>query len=255
VTFVVAGDAYDRFMGRYSRELAPRLIDFGGIEAGMRVLDVGCGPGALAERLAQRLGPDRVSAADPSEPFVAACSERVPGADVRRAAAEELPWRDETFDAALAQLVVNFMDDPHAGVAEMRRVVRAGGVVCACTWDYGDGMQMLRAFWDTARAVDPDAPDEGRTMRFRTPAELEELWRAVELRDVETRPLVVQTTYPDFEDLWQPVTLGVGPAGGYYASLAPDRQRALRGALFVRLGSPDGPFTLSARAWAVRGVR
>jgi SAM-dependent methyltransferase len=255
VTFVVAGDAYDRFMGRYSRELAPRLIEFARIESGMSVLDVGCGPGALAEQLAERVGSKFVSAADPSEPFVAACAQRVPGADVRQADAEKLPWRDGAFDAALAQLVVNFMRDPHAGVAEMRRVVRPGGTVAACTWDYGDGMQMLRGFWDAARALDPDAPDEGRAMRFRSSEELEELWRAVGFDGVETGPLVVETTYADFDDLWRPLTLGVGPAGSYCKSLEPKQRNALRDELFVRLGSPVGSFTLSARAWAVRGAR
>ena len=255
VTFVVAGDAYDRFMGRYSRELARRLIEFARIEAGMRVLDVGSGPGALAERLAERVGPKLVSAADPSEPLVTACAERVPGADVRQAAAEELPWQEGVFDTALAQLVVNFMRDPYAGVAEMRRVVRPGGIVGACTWDYGDGMRMLRVFWDAARALDSDAPDESRTMRFRTAGELEELWRAVGFDDVETAPLVVETTYADFDEFWQPLTLGVGPAGSYVGSLEPKRREALSDELFVRLGRPVGPFTLSARAWAVRGVR
>jgi SAM-dependent methyltransferase len=255
VTFVVEGDAYDRFMGRYSRELAPRLIEFARIEPTMSVLDVGSGPGALTERLAERVGPELVSAADPSEPFVTACAERVPAADVRQADAEQLPWRDEAFDAALAQLVVNFMRDPHAGVVEMRRVVRPGGIVAACTWDYGDRMEMLRIFWDAARALDPDAPDEGRTMRFRSPEELEELWRRVGFDDIEMAPLVVETTYADFDDFWQPLTLGVGPAGSYCSSLEPKRRKALRDELFVRLGSPAAPFTLSARAWAVGGIR
>ena len=254
MTFEVAGDAYDRFMGRYSRELSPRLIEFARIEPRMRVLDVGSGPGALAERLAERVGAELVSAADPSETFVAACAERVPGADVRQAAAEKLPWRDGTFDAVLAQLVVNFMHDPHAGVAEMRRVVRPGGIVGACTWDYADGMQMLRVFWKTARALDPGAPDEGRTMRFHRSDQLEELWGAVGFNDVETGPLVVETTYADFADFWQPLTLGVGPAGSYCKSLEPERQEALRDELFTNLGAPGGPFRLCARAWAVRGV-
>ena len=253
--FAVAADAYDRFMGRYSRELAPRLIDFAGIEAGMRVLDVGCGAGAVAERLAERLGSELVSAADSSEPLVAACAERVPGADVRRADAEDLPWPDETFDAAVAQLVINFMRDAHAGASEMRRVVRHGGAVAACTWDYGEGMQMLRLFWDAAREVDPAAPDEGQVMRFRTAEELEELWRAAGLDDVETGSIVVETTYAVFEDFWEPLTLGVGPAGAFCKSLEPDKRTALRDRLFARLGSPSGPFTLGARAWAVRGVR
>jgi SAM-dependent methyltransferase len=254
VTFAVPGEAYDRFMGRYSRELAAPLIEFAGIEPGMRVLDVGCGPGALAERLAATVAPELVSAADPSESFVAACAQRVAGADVRHAQAEELPWPDEQFDAALAQLVVNFMRDAHAGVAEMRRTVRRGGVVAACTWDYGDAMQMLRAFWDAAAALDPDAPDEA-DMRFRTPEELDELWRAVGLDDVETRPLVAATTYADFDELWEPFTFGIGPAGAYCAALDPPGRQALRDQLFARLGSPAGPITMTARAWAVRGTR
>jgi SAM-dependent methyltransferase len=255
MAFDATGDAYDRFMGRYSRELATRLIEFVRVEPGMRVLDVGSGPGALTGRLAELVGSDLVSAVDPSASFVAACAERVPGAEVRRADAERLPWRDGVFDASLAQLVVNFMHDPTAGVAEMRRVVRPGGVVGACTWDYGDRMQMLRVFWDAARSVDPDAPDEGRMMRLRTPEDLEELWRRVQLDDVRTGPLDVETTYSDFDDFWEPFTLGVGPAGSYCASLDPKRQSALRRELLVRLGSPVRPFTLSARAWAVRGVR
>jgi SAM-dependent methyltransferase len=255
VAFAVAGDAYDRFMGRYSRELAPRLIKFAGISPAMRVLDVGCGPGALTERLAELVGAEHVSAADPSEPFVAACAARVPGAEVRQAAAEELPWPDEAFDAALAQLVVNFMRDPHAGVAEMSRVVRPGGTVAACAWAYGEGMQMLRVFWDAARALDPAAPDESETMRLRTPAELDELWRRVGLDDVETGPLDVETTYAGFADFWEPLTFGVGPAGAYCASLEPARQEVLRDEIFARLGSPDGAFMLSAKAWAVRGIR
>jgi SAM-dependent methyltransferase len=255
VTFAVAGDAYDRFMGRYSRELAPRLIEFAGVEPGMRVLDVGCGPGPLAERLASLAGSELVGAADPSEPFVAACAERVPGADVRRADAEELPWRDGAFDAVLAQLVVNFMRDADLGVAEMRRVVRPAGIVAACTWDYGDGMQLLRAFWDAARAVDPDAPDEGRSMRYRRPEELDDLWRRAGLKDVETGPLVVETTYGGFDELWEPLTLGVGPAGSYCTSLEPGRQEALREEVFATLRSPARQFTLTAKAWAVRGTR
>jgi len=255
VTFDASGDDYARFMGRYSRELAPLLVDFAGVEPGMRVLDVGCGPGSLAERLAERVGADRVSGVDPSEPFVAACVERVPGADIRQADAENLPWPEGSFDAALAQLVVNFMRDPEAGVAEMRRVVRPRGIVAACTWDYGDGMRMLRIFWDAALTLDPEAPDEGRTMRFRTSEELHELWRGVGLDDVETSELIVETTYGDFDDLWEPLTVGVGPAGSYCRSLDPERRARLRSELFAAVGSPDGPFALGARAWAVRGVR
>ncbi len=253
MTFAVAGEAYDRFMGRYSRELAPRFMEFAGIEPGMSVIDVGCGPGALSERLAEHVGADRVAAVDPSEPFVAACAQRVPGADVRQAGAEDLPWPDKSFDAALSQLVINFLRDAPAGAAEMRRVVRPGGIAAACTWDYGEGMQMLRAFWDVAKALEPDAPDES-TMRYRTSEELAELWRGAGFADVQTGSLVVETTYTGFDDFWEPITFGVGPAGAYYKQLGPERQAVLRDQLFDRLGSPAGPFTLSARAGAARGV-
>src|SRR5215213_12045240 len=167
MSFAVSGDKYDRFMGRYSRELAPRLVEFAGVEAGMAVVDVGCGPGALTKQLAELTGAENVAAADPSEPFVAAATERAPGADVRLAAAEDLPWEDDRFDAALSQLAVNFMRDADAGVSEMRRVARPGGVVAACTWSYGEDMEMLRGFWDAARRLDSGAPDEGSTMSYR----------------------------------------------------------------------------------------
>jgi ubiquinone/menaquinone biosynthesis C-methylase UbiE len=254
MTFVVAGDAYDRFMGRYSRELAPTFIEFARIEPGVRVLDVGCGPGALSERLAGVVGAEQVGAVDPSEPFVAACRERVPGADVRRGDAEALPWQDDAFDAAVAQLVVNFMRDALAGASEMRRVVGPGGVLAACTWDYGDGMEMLRLFWDAARTLDDAAPDEGRTMRYRSTEELGELWREAGLNDVDTEHLTVQTTYSGFDDLWEPFTFGVGPAGSYCAALEPARREELRERLREKVGSPTGSFTLSARACAVRGL-
>jgi SAM-dependent methyltransferase len=254
VSFAVPAESYDDFMGRYSRKLAPRLIAFAGVEPGMKVLDVGCGPGALTEALAARIGPEDVAAADPSPPFVSAARDRIPGADVREVPAESLPWPDETFDAVLSQLVVNFMDDAHAGVGEMRRVTRPGGTVASCTWDYSEEMRMLRVFWDAATALDPDAPDEA-TMRFRQPGELSGLWEAVGLADVETGPLEVEVEYAGFDQYWLPFTAGIGPAGSYCASLDPDRQAALREECRARLGDPRGPFSLSARAWAVRGRR
>ncbi len=254
MSFAVAGDKYDRFMGRYSRELAPRMLDFAGVDPGMAVVDVGCGPGALTERLVERVGSGQVAAADPSEPFVAAATERAPSADVRLAAAEELPWEDDRFDAALSQLVVNFMRDADAGVSEMRRVVRPGGVVAACTWSYGEDMEMLRGFWDAARRLDSGAPDEGSTMRYRSAEELDELWRRVGLSDVESDHLRVSTSYTGFDDLWEPFTYGVGPAGAYLAKLEPEQREQVRKGLFEGLGEPTGPFTLSATACAVRGL-
>jgi ubiquinone/menaquinone biosynthesis C-methylase UbiE len=253
MSFAVAGDKYDRFMGRYSRELAPRFIEFAGVESAMTVVDVGCGPGALTERLVDRTGAQNVAAADPSEPFVAAATERAPGADVRLAAAEELPWEDDRFDAALSQLVVNFMRDADRGVSEMRRVVRPGGVVAACTWSYSENMEMLQSFWAAARRLDSGAPAEGSTMPYRSVEELDELWRRVGLSEVSTEHLRVETSYTGFDELWEPFTLGVGPAGAYLAKLSPEQREELRGLLFDGLGEPSGPFTLSATACAVRG--
>src|SRR5918999_1920901 len=162
MSFAVAADAYDRFMGRYSVPLAPQLADFASVTAGQRVLDVGCGPGALTAELVRRLGPAAVSAVDPSGPFVAAARERYPGVDVRRAAAEQLPFEDETFDASLAQLVVHFMSDPVAGLREMARVTRKGGVVAACVWDHAGGRGPLSVFWKAARELDPGVDDESQ---------------------------------------------------------------------------------------------
>jgi ubiquinone/menaquinone biosynthesis C-methylase UbiE len=253
VTFGISGDSYDRFVGRYSRKLAPQLIAFAGLKPGMRALDVGCGSGLLTSALADRLGAASVAAADPSEPLLAACAERVPGADVRRASAEELPWRDESFDAVLSQLVLNFVDDADTAVTEMCRIVKAGGTVASCTWDYAGGMRMLRTFWETAVELDPTAPTE-HAMRYSSEEELASLWERRDLDDVETAPLEVEVGYRDFADLWSGFMLGVGPAGQYCASLDPERREALREGYFRRLGSPEGAFALSARAFAVRGT-
>ena len=255
MSFDATRDAYDRYMGRYSDQLAITFLSFTGGEPGQRALDVGCGPGALTQVLATGLGAAHVAAADPSDSFVTACSQRVPGADVRRAVAAELPWIDATFDLVVSQLVLNFLPDPEAGVTEMRRVVRPGGTVAACTWDYADGMTMLRTFWDAARDVDPESPDEARTMRFTTERELASLWERAGLTDIRTRALEVSTEYADFDDYWQPFMLGVGPGGAYAASLDPEQLAGLRNACFQRLGAPEGPFTLSARAVAVSGRR
>jgi SAM-dependent methyltransferase len=254
VAFAVSGDPYDRFMGRYSRLLAPRFMAFACIEPGMRALDVGCGSGLLTVALADRLGASAVAAADPAESLLAACAARVPGADVRRAPAEELPWPDESFDAALAQLVLNFVPTADAAVAEMRRVVAPGGIVASCTWDYAGGMRMLRTFWDAAAELDSQAPDEQR-MRYCTEDELAWLWGSAALDDVATGQLDVEVHYDGFDDFWEPFTLGVGPAGAYCRSLEPEQREALREGCFRRLGSPAGTFSLTARAFAVRGVR
>lgn len=254
-TFRVAAEAYDRHIGRYGPALAALLVAAAGLRPGHSALDVGCGPGALTAALAERLGADNVAAVDPSEPFARACSERVPGAQVEVGAAETLPFGDASFDAALSQLVVNFMSDARAGVGEMRRVTRSGGTVAAAVWDYADGMTLLRRFWDAAVALDPAAAnlDEGASMPYCRPDELRELWRAAGLQDVETSELAVEAAYSDFDDLWQPLESGVGPSGAYAAGLPPERRNRLRDALHRRLDTGDGPFRLTARAWCVAG--
>jgi SAM-dependent methyltransferase len=251
-------DPYDHHVGRYSPELASALIAVAGVERGQRALDVGCGTGALAEALAAVLGADSVAAIDPSPASVDRCTRRVPGADVRVGRAEALPFGDGKFDAALAQLVVPWMSHPARGVAEMRRVVRSGGVVAACTWDFASGMTMLRTFWDAAVAVDRrKATQAGALTRTRLcdPDELRELWARIGLLEIDAGELVVGADYADFDDFWWPFSAGVGGSGSYCASLDEAGREALREELRRRLGSPTGPFRLSARAWYVRGRR
>lgn len=251
MSFEVAAEAYDRFMGRYSVQLSAGLADLAGIAVGQRALDVGCGPGALTGELVARLGAENVAAVDPSEPFVAAARERHPGVDVRLAPAEELPYPDDAFDAALAQLVVHFMADAVAGIREMARVTRAGGAVAASVWDMAGGRAPLSLFWQAARQLNPRAEDESHLAGARA-RHLAELFDAAGLRHVEEAELTASATYESFEEWWQPYTLGVGPAGVYAASLGEDDQAALRERCRELL--PEAPFTLTATAWAVRGL-
>jgi SAM-dependent methyltransferase len=251
VSFAVSARAYDRFMGRYSGPLAPQLADLAAVTAGQRALDVGCGPGALTSELVTRLGSAAVTAVDPSESFVDAARERHPGVDVRLAAAEELPFEAEQFDVALAQLVVQFMSDPVAGLREMARVTRHNGIVAACVWDHAGGRGPLSVFWAAARELDPDVEDES-DFAGAAEGQLAELFSAAGLREVEEAVLSVSIEHPTFDDWWEPFTLGVGPAGSYAARLDATRQARLRErcrALF-----PDEPFVLTLWAWATRGL-
>jgi SAM-dependent methyltransferase len=251
MSFAVSADAYDRFMGRYSVRLAPELADFAGVHGGQRVLDVGCGPGALTAELVARVGPEAVSAVDPSESFVAAAAARNPAVSVQLASAEQLPFRDQTFDAALAQLVVLFMSDPAAGVGEMRRVTKPGGVVAACVWDHGGGQSPLSPLWDAAQELDPGAEGESRRVGSRA-GELPQLFESVGLTEVEETALSVSVEHPTFEEWWEPFTLGVGPAGAYVAGLEPARRAELRER--CRDVLPEAPFVLTAQAWTARGL-
>ena len=254
-SFRTSAEAYDRHIGRYGSELARALIEVANVAAGQRALDVGCGPGALAAELCRVLGSGAIAAIDPSAPFVEACAQRLPGVDVRLATAEELPFPDDSFDVTLSQLAVNFMSDPPAGVSEMRRVTRPGGTVAAAVWDYAGEMTLLRRFWDAAVSRDPRAAesDEGRTMPYCTPDELERLWREAGLENPGVSALVVQAEYRDFDDLWQSLEHGSGPSTAYASSLPSARRAELRDELRRRLGRGEGSFRLTARAWSVVG--
>lgn len=251
MSFDVAADSYDRFMGTYSGLLSPQMADLAEVRPGQRVLDVGCGPGALVRELVDRLGPDGVTAVDPSEPFVEAVRARYPGVTVLRASAEELPFPEDAFDAALAQLVVHFMTDPAAGLAEMRRVTRPGGVVAASVWDYAGGRAPLSTFWRAARELDPAVDDESGRAGARE-GHLAELLEAAGLRRVRETALEIALDHPSFEAWWEPYTRGVGPAGAFVANLDEEQRIQLRDRCRALL--PDPPFRIVARAWAARGL-
>jgi SAM-dependent methyltransferase len=254
--FQVQAEAYDRFVGRYSPQLAAALCDFAGIEGGMRALDVGAGTGALTAELAKRLGAANVVAVEPSEPFAQACRARVPGVEVVAAGAEALPLANDAFDATLSQLVLNFIPDAAAGLREMTRVTHPGGLIAACVWDYSGEMRMLRAFWDAAHEVSPAtaALNDEATMRLGREGELAELWQDAGLLRIRSTPLRARARYENFEDLWAPFVAGVGPAGAFTVSLNEDERSALHDALARRLNTGDEPFELTARAWAVAGT-
>jgi SAM-dependent methyltransferase len=237
--------AYDDFMGRFSTRLAPLFAAFAAIADGQRVLDVGAGTGALTSELVRR-GAD-VAAAEPSADFAAVLERRYPGVEVRQAAAESLPWPDGRFDAALAQLVVSFMADAAAGIGEMRRVVRTGGVVAACMWDLA-GMELLAAVHRVQQALAPDRVTQEASRRYRRRDELEELFGG----DAAIELLEVQAPYAGFEDFWSALQGGAGPAGAWLQSLDDERRAEAREVMLEQLGRPGGPFSLTGRAWAAK---
>ena len=253
-----AGAGYDRFMGRWSRLLATPYIAFAAARDGDRLLDVGCGTGALAGALAQALPSSEIVGIDPSAGFVGHASAQAPSARVRFEVgdAQALRFADATFDQTMSLLVLNFVPDPSQAVGQMRRVTRPAGVVSACVWDYGAGMEMLRVFWDEAVAADPAAePKDERHMKLSRAGELGALWRQIGLERTEDATLEIEQPFASFDDYWEPFLHGVGPAGAYAASLPAPRRGQLEQRLRARLcgrGS-DGPFTLKARAWCVRG--
>jgi SAM-dependent methyltransferase len=253
------GEAYDVFMGRWSARLAPRLVQFSGVVDGDDVLDVGCGTGSLAASVAAAAPSSHIVGIDRSDPYVTVARARhqSPRLSFQVGDAQQLPFEDESFDRTLSLLILNFIPDPRAGLAEMMRVTRPGGTIAAAVWDYGDGMEMLRIFWDEACALDSraDVKDE-RHMPLSRSGELAALWRAHHLQLVADATLTIETEFTGFDDYWLPFLQQQGPAGAHVATLLPNDRAQLESRLRRRLLSDraDGPLTLRARAWAVRGV-
>ncbi len=251
--------AYERFMGRWSGRLAPLLVKFAGIRDGDSVLDVGSGTGALAFAVAEAVPSARIIGVDPAAAYVAYAQTRVPNDRLRFVVgdAQQLQLADGTFDRVLSLLVMNFIPDPAKALREMIRVTRPGGVIAAAVWDYGEGMQMLRIFWDEAVARDPTvAARDERNMPLCRLGELAALWRAHGLVQVEEQPLTIQLSFASFEDYWSPFLGGQGPAGAYVAALTETDRAALGLRLRQRLlgDGQDRAITLQGRTWAVKGV-
>lgn len=253
------GNSYEGYMGRWSRGVAGEFINWLSLPAGGQWLDVGCGTGVLSQTILQLAGPARVKGIDRSEGFVDFARERVQDERVRfeTGEAESLTDASESFDAAVSGLVLNFIPHPERAFAEMRRVTRAGGVVAVYVWDYAEGMQFIRHFFDAAIALDPKAAehDEGPRFPICRPDALRRLFESTGLQNVEVRSIEIPTVFRDFEDYWAPFLGGVGAAPVYAMSLSEEHRAALREQ--IRAGLPfnsDGSISLVARAWAARGT-
>ena len=254
------GEAYETYIGRWSRLVAGPYLAWLDLSSGLRWLDLGCGTGALSETILQRAEPASVTALDRSHGFVRGAAKRItdPRSQFTCADAQALPLASDTFDATVSALVLNFIPSPERAVSELARVVRSGGVVSAYVWDYAGEMQLLRVFWDEAAALDKGAAqlDEGRRFPLCHPEPLHDLFCDCGLDNVDIVALDVPTRFRDFADYWTPFLGGQGPAPTYVAGLTESQRNRLRARLHARLASAnDGAIVLHARAWAVRGEK
>lgn len=252
------GDPYEQYVGRWSRKVAPQFLSWLDLPAGLRWLDVGCGTGALSAAILDRCAPASVTGVEPSEGFLAKAGEQLAlRAHLRRGSAAEIPLANAIVDVTVSGLVLNFVPDPRAGLAEMKRVTVPGGSIAAYVWDYAGKMELMRHFWDAAVALDPAAAklDEGVRFPLCSQRALGELFASVGLREVDTITIDVATPFDNFEDYWRPFLGGQGPAPAYAMSLDENARAQLRDALRARIPArPDGSIALIARAWAVRGT-
>jgi SAM-dependent methyltransferase len=254
-----SGRSYEAYVGGWSRLVAAEFVAWLAVPPGVRWLDVGSGTGALTEAVLVRCAPDQVVGVEPSAAFREYARIHVPDprAEFRAGEAQSLPVEDDAFDVVVSGLVLNFVPDRTAALTEMRRAARVGGTVAAYVWDYPGEMQLMRHFWEAAVALDPGAlsVDEGARFEFCRPDRLRGLFTTAGLEDVDVRPIVVPTDFPDFDSYWTPFLGGTGTAPAYAMSLGEPDRAALRDALRVRLpAAADGSIHLTARAWAVRGT-
>lgn len=251
------GSPYERYIGRWSRKVAPRFLEWLAQPTGLRWLDVGCGTGALAGAIVERCRPAAVTGIDPSAGFLATAGERLADkATLLQGSATALPVPDASVDVVVSGLVLNFVPDQPAALVEMRRVAVAGATIACYVWDYAKGMALMRHFWDAAVEVDPRGRSIDESARFPlcNPDGLRQLFQGAGLADVEIAPIDVPTPFRDFDDLWQPFLGGQGPAPAYAMSLDEGARDRLRERIRARLPiAADGSIALTARAWAARG--
>ncbi len=255
-----AGDSYEAYMGRWSRQVAPRFLDWLGATEDLDWLEIGCGSGALSATILDRCNPHSLISIDPSEGFVSTARTNVPDerAEFRVGDAQALEFETASRDVIASALVLNFVPDRELALSEMKRVVRPGGMIGFYVWDYpGGGVEFMRAFWNAATALDPDALslNEDKRFPFCTPNSLTDLVRGAGLPSVDCTPIEVPTVFEDFEDYWHPFTLGAGPAPGYCMDLDPEARQRLKEKLNDSLPrSEDGSIAFKARAWAIKAV-